>query len=229
MSEPVDLTALRAEFLGKAYGDLVALDDVTLSVERGELVALVGPNGAGKSTLLRLAAGLLDPTSGTITVEGVPAGSVEARVGLSYIADQPALYDDLSLDEHIEFVARLHGMPERPESADRLLDAFELTDRAGDLSARFSRGMRQKSSLLLGLIRPLSVLLIDEPFVGLDPAGQDSLTEILRAARDEGVAVVVATHQVTFLEHADRCVALHDGALAYDGPIDLERIRRFLD
>jgi ABC-type multidrug transport system ATPase subunit len=120
-------------------------------------------------------------------------------------------------------------VPERPEAADRLLEAFDLADRAADLPARFSRGMRQKSALLLGLIRPLSVLLIDEPFIGLDPAGQDSLTEILRAARDEGVAVMIATHQVVFLENADRCVALHDGSLAYDGPIDLEKIRRFLD
>jgi ABC-2 type transport system ATP-binding protein len=221
--------ALRFDGVGKAYGDLVAVDHVSLTVAHGELVALVGPNGAGKSTLLRLAAGLLDATSGEAEVEGEPAGSIEARDHLSFIGDQPALYDDLSLDEHIEYVARLHGLPGAPESADALLETFDLTDRADDLPVRFSRGMRQKSALVLGLIRPFSVLLIDEPFIGLDPSGQDALTALLRTARDDGVAVMVATHQVAFLENADRCVALTDGKVAYDGAVDLEKIKRFLE
>jgi ABC-type multidrug transport system ATPase subunit len=178
---------------------------------------------------MRLAAGLLEPTGGTLTIEGAPAGSLEARARLSYIGDQPALYDDLSLDEHIEYVAQLHGLPGRPESADRLLELFGLTTRAGDLPARFSRGMRQKSALVLGLIRPLSVLIIDEPFVGLDPAGQDALVDLLVGASQDGAAVMIATHQIGFLEHADRCVALRDGEVAYDGPIVLDEIQVFLE
>ena len=229
MSESSDPVALRADHLGKAYGDLVALEDLTLDIDRGELVALVGPNGAGKSTFLRLAAGLLDPTSGEIDIEGVPAGDVDARTCLSFIGDQPALYDDLSLNEHIEYVARMHGLPGRPDAADGLVELFGLTDRADDLPARFSRGMRQKSALVLGLVRPFSLLVIDEPFIGLDPSGQESLTEMLGTARDEGAAVLVATHQLAFLEYADRCVALVDGSVAFDGPVDLERIRHFLD
>jgi len=229
MTQPTEPVALLADRLGKAYGDLVALEDVTLEIDRGELVALVGPNGAGKSTLLRLAAGLLDPTSGVIEIEGIEAGDVDARTCMSFIGDQPALYDDLSLDEHIEYVARMHGLPGRPEAADGLVELFGLTDRAEDLPARFSRGMRQKSALVLGLVRPFSVLVIDEPFVGLDPSGQESLTTIVGTARDEGAAVLVATHQLAFLEHADRCVALTDGSVAYDGPVDLEQVRRFLD
>ena len=229
MSEPTDPIALRADQVGKAYGDLVALENVSLEIDRGELVALVGPNGAGKSTFLRLAAGLLDPTSGEIEIEGVEAGDVDARTCLSFIGDQPALYDDLSLDEHIEYVARMHGLPGRPESADGLVELFGLTDRADDLPARFSRGMRQKSALVLGLVRPFSVLVIDEPFIGLDPSGQEALTTMLGTARAEGAAVLVATHQLAFLEHADRCIALTDGTLAYDGSVDLEQVRRFLD
>jgi ABC-type multidrug transport system ATPase subunit len=221
--------ALRFDGVGKAYGDLVAVEQVSLSVAHGELVALVGPNGAGKSTLLRLAAGLLDATSGSAEIEGEEAGSIEARALLSYIGDQPALYDDLSLEEHLEYVARLHGAPGAPESADELLDTFGLTDRADDLPAKFSRGMRQKSALVLGLIRPYSVLIIDEPFIGLDPSGQDALTQLLRGARNDGVAVMVATHQIAFLENADRCVALTEGTVAYDGAIDLEKINRFLE
>ncbi len=106
--------ALAAIEVVKEYGDLLALDEVSLSITAGELVALVGSNGAGKSTFMRLAAGLLEPTRGTLTIEGEPAGSLHARSRLSYIGDQPALYDDLSLDEHIEYVAKLHGLPGRP-------------------------------------------------------------------------------------------------------------------
>ncbi len=89
--------------------------------------------------------------------------------------------------------------------------------------------MRQKSALVLGLIRPLSVIVIDEPFVGLDPSGQDALVDVLVGASQDGAAVLIATHQIAFLEHADRCVALRDGEVAYDGPIELEEIQGFLE
>ena len=224
-----DAAALVAEAASKSYGERVALDAVSLEVARGELVALVGPNGAGKSTFLQLAVGLLEPTSGEILVEGARAGSLDARVVMSYVADQPALYDDLSVNEHIEYVARLHGLPGRPDSADELLALFNLTLRADDLPARFSRGLRQKTAIVLALIRPFSVLLVDEPFVGLDPAGQGALTEILTAATDAGAAVMVATHQLAFLERATRCVALQDGSVVYDGAVDRAAVDPFLE
>jgi ABC-type multidrug transport system ATPase subunit len=215
-----DESALVARNLVKSYGDQVALADVSLTVARGEVVGLVGANGAGKTTVLQLAAGLLEPTDGEILVEGAPAGSLDARVVLSFLADQPALYDDLSVNEHIEYIARLHGLPGRPDSADELLSLLRLDDRADDLPARFSRGLRQKTAILLALVRPFSVLVVDEPFVGLDPAGQAALTDLLVAAGEAGAAVVVATHQLGFLEQATRCVALRDGAVIYNGPID---------
>lgn len=221
--------ALVADSVAKSYGDRVALDAVSLEVARGELVALVGPNGAGKSTFLQLAVGLLEPTGGEILVEGARAGSLDARVVMSYVADQPALYDDLSVNEHIEYVARLHGLPGRPDSADELLAIFNLTPRADDLPARFSRGLRQKTAIVLALIRPFSVLLVDEPFVGLDPAGQGALTEILTAATEAGAAVMVATHQLAFLERATRCVALQDGSVVYDGAVDRAAVDPFLE
>jgi ABC-2 type transport system ATP-binding protein len=221
--------ALVADGASKSYGERVALDAVSLQVERGELVALVGPNGAGKSTFLQLAVGLLEPTSGEILVEGAPAGSLDARVVLSYIADQPALYDDLSVNEHIEYIARMHGQPGRPESADELLAILDLTRRADDLPARFSRGLRQKTAIVLALVRPFSVLLVDEPFVGLDPAGQSALTELLTAATEAGAAVMVATHQLAFLERASRCVAIQDGSVVYDGVVDRATIDPLLE
>jgi ABC-type multidrug transport system ATPase subunit len=106
---------------------------------------------------------------------------------------------------------------------------FNLTPRADDLPARFSRGLRQKTAIVLALVRPFAVLLVDEPFVGLDPAGQDALTELLVAATEAGAAVIVATHQLGFLERATRCVALQDGAVVYDGPADREAIDPFLE
>jgi ABC-type multidrug transport system ATPase subunit len=219
------------ELLGvtKAYADRVALDDVSLTVERGELVALVGANGAGKSTLLQLAVGLLDATDGEVLVEGTPAGSIAARRALSYLSDQPSLYDDLTVNEHIEYVSRLHGGEPRPEAADELLALLNLTSRADDLPARFSRGLRQKTAIVLALVRPFSVLLVDEPFVGLDPAGQDALADLLTAAAEAGCAVMVATHQLAFLERTDRCIALRDGVIAYRGPVDRAVIDPLLD
>lgn len=221
-------TPLVAHDLGKAYDDLDALSDFNLTAKPGELIALVGHNGSGKSTFLRLAAGLLEPTAGEVRIGGAPAGSLDARAELSFIPDDPVLYDDLSVNEHIEYIGRLHGFDEWPERADDLLDAFALTPRADDLPARFSRGLRQKTSLVLGLVRPFSVLAIDEPFVGLDPSGQQALTELLVETAAAGACVIVATHQLDFLEHATRCLGLRDGEVAFTGAVDLPKIRSLL-
>lgn len=231
MSDAVEPTpiALEAINLTKSYGERVALDDTTLRIERGELVALVGSNGAGKSTLLQLASGLLDATSGTVSIEGLRAGSLEARGHLSLIPDEPSLYDDLSVNEHVEYIARLHGLDGRPDSADELLDLLELSHRADDLPARFSRGLRQKTSILLGVIRPFSVLLVDEPFVGLDPSGQRAFVELVEGAAEAGAAILLATHQLAFLDSATRCIALSDGRIAHDGPVDRELISGLLE
>jgi ABC-2 type transport system ATP-binding protein len=222
------MAVLVASELTKEYGDIVALSDFKLSVDAGELVALVGHNGSGKSTFLRLVAGLLEPTDGVLVVANAPAGSLKARSEVSFVPDQPVLYDDLSVNEHIEFTARLHGEADWPDRADALLELLGLTARAADLPSRFSRGLRQKTSLVLGLVRPFSILLVDEPFVGLDPHGQAALTELLVEAASAGAAVLVATHQLSFLEHATRCVALRDGHTEFEGAVDLPRIQTLL-
>ncbi len=221
-------SAVQARGLTKTYDEVVALDAFDVKCATGRLIALVGHNGSGKSTLLRLLAGLLEPSDGEVTICGAAAGSLDARAELSFIPDEPVLYEDLSVAEHIEYIGRLHGVEDWPDRADVLLDAFGLSDRADDLPVRFSRGLRQKTALVLGLVRPFSVLVIDEPFVGLDPSGQRALTELLVSTAASGACVLVATHQLEFLQHADRCIGLRDGATVFDGAVDTERIRKLL-
>ncbi|MCL2393986.1 MAG: ABC transporter ATP-binding protein [Acidimicrobiaceae bacterium] len=210
--------AIRARGLTKDYGDLVALEPLDLDIPEGQLMVLVGHNGSGKTTFLRMTAGLLDPSAGSVEVAGEPAGSLDARAALSYLPDNPVLYDDLSVAEHIEYTCRLHGAMDWEGRAVGLLDDLGLTSRADDLPSRFSRGLRQKTAILLALIRPFEILLVDEPFVGLDPGGREAFVELLDDVAAAGATVVIATHQLEYVTKADRCVALRDGALVYDGP-----------
>ena len=221
MSDP----ALETRELAKDYGDGLGLDPTTLRVERGELVLLVGPNGAGKSTFLGLCAGLLEPSGGEVLISGAEVGSQAARASTSVIPDEPVLYDDLSVWEHAEYVARLHQMDEWEVLAGELLERLGLQDRRDDLPSRFSRGLRQKTSLLLGLLRPADLLLVDEPFVGLDATGQQTLVALLDEVVAAGVTAVVSSHQLDLAERATRCIGLRDGAVVHDGNASREIVR----
>jgi ABC-type multidrug transport system ATPase subunit len=219
---------LQADGVAKDYGDGLGLSPVDLEVGAGELVMLVGPNGAGKSTFLRLVAGLLEPTEGEVRVDGATAGSIEARAATSFVPDAPVLYDDLSVEEHLEYVARLHGVTEWRSRADELLARLALEGRAEDLPSRFSRGMRQKTSLAVGLVRPFSLLLVDEPFVGLDAPAQAALVELLAEAADAGAALLVSTHQLDLVDRASRCVAVREGEIAFDGEASADTVLRLV-
>ena len=210
---------LRAKGVAKDYGGAVGLAPLDLTIGPGEMVVLIGHNGAGKTTLTNLAAGLLEPSSGEILIKGHTAGTHPARTALSYLADTPSLYDDLSVREHAQYIAGLHEVEDWSERTDRLLDRLQLAHRADDLPSRFSRGLRQKTAILLAFVRPFSVLVVDEPFVGLDAIGKRALIDLLSEAAKAGAAVLVSTHQFDFIERADRCVALRDGEVIYDGPV----------
>ena len=220
--------ALETKELTKAYGELVALAPLSVTVRAGERVVLVGTNGSGKTTLLRMVSGLLEPSGGEVEVAGDPAGSIDARAAVSYLPDDPVLYDDLSLAEHVEFVARLHEAEGWEDRSAYLLDRLDLSSRVDDLPARFSRGLRQKTSLVLGLVRPFEVLVVDEPFVGLDQSGKAALLDLLDDAADSGATVVVATHQMDYVDRATRCLALRDGELTHDGQADQATVSRLL-
>ncbi len=219
------MSVLVATGLAKDYGDGFGLRPADLAVGPGELVMLVGANGAGKSTLLGLCAGLLEPTAGVVTVGGHPVGSPAARAATSLLPDTPVLYDDLSVREHGEYVARLHGVRDWQAPTEELLGRLALADRADDLPSRFSRGMRQKTSVLLALVRPFELLLVDEPFVGLDAPAQSTLVELLLGVVARGGAALVSTHQLDLADQASRCVGLRDGELVYDGDVDRETVR----
>jgi ABC-type multidrug transport system ATPase subunit len=217
-----------AEKATKSYADLVALAPLDLKIKAGEAIALVGHNGSGKSTLLRLASGLLDLTSGSVTIAGVPAGTADARAAASFVPDDPVLYDDLSVREHLGYIAALHGVDVGDVEIDALLDRVGLLHRADDLPARFSRGLRQKTSIAIGLIRPFRLLLVDEPFVGLDAPGKASLLELLDEANADGAAIVVATHDPQYVERVTRCIALRDGEVIHDGKATASDVLRLV-
>ena len=229
---PVQAAALHVKDVSKSYGTAPALDPITLEIAEGERIALIGHNGSGKTTMMRIAAGLLDATSGSVSICGNKAGTLPARASLSFIADQPTFYDDLTLWEHMEYVARLHGVKEWEQTAADLLGHLGLFERADEMPNRFSRGLRQKSAIALGFIRPFDLLLVDEPFVGLDASGKEALLELLSSASDNGSTVVVATHELSFVHTVKRVIALRDGRLVYDGPtdgIDVDRLVRTED
>ena len=209
--------AIAVAGLTKDYGDAVALGPVDLVVPAGQRVSLVGHNGSGKTTLLRLVTGMLEPSGGTASVTGHPAGSIEARAALAHLADQPVFYDDLSVREHLEYIARLHGRSEWEQRASDVLDAVGLTERADELPSTFSRGLRQKAAVCLAFVRPFEVMVVDEPFVGLDRAGRDALLELFRTAHGNGAALVIATHELATVAESERIVALRDGAIVFDG------------
>jgi ABC-type multidrug transport system ATPase subunit len=210
--------ALSTHQLAKDYGDRPALEPLDLEVPEGQHVALVGHNGSGKTTLLRMAAGLLDPSAGEARIMGHVSGSLEARRSLSWLSDTPTFYDDLSLWEHLEYVGRLHGVAEWQGKADELLERLQLGARRDDVPTTFSRGLRQKAAIALGMVRPFDVLLVDEPFVGLDSNGKATLLELLDEAAQVGATLLVATHELAFVGRVGRLLALRDGALVFDGP-----------
>jgi ABC-2 type transport system ATP-binding protein len=218
--------ALRLCGLRKVYGDLVALDGLDLEVAAGECVALIGHNGSGKTTAVRLAAGQLQPTTGTVMVAGINvAGAADvpqARARLAFVPDTPVLYGDLTVGEHLELVALAHGLGDHAaEPIAELLDELGLSGRREFLPGQLSRGLRQKTQLACALLRPFQVLLLDEPVVGLDPPSQRALHKLLRRAAAGGAAVVLTTHQLGFADGlADRAVILDQGRVADAGPFE---------
>jgi ABC-2 type transport system ATP-binding protein len=219
------MNSLETSALGRRYGRLVALADLSLTVAAGECVALIGANGSGKSTAVRAIAGLLEPSHGSVRVGGFdPHEEPEAeraRAELALVPDSPLLYDDLTVRQHLELVTLAHGAAGDGVDAriDTLLDRLALAAREDFVPRELSRGMRQKTQLACALIRPASLLVLDEPVVGLDPPSQTLLHDLLGERKRGGAGVLLTTHQMAFADGlADRAVMLEEGEVADEGP-----------
>jgi heme exporter protein A len=210
VSEP----ALRAVGLGKRFGRSVALAGVDLELAQGVSLAVLGPNGAGKSTLLRLIAGLARPSSGSLHVAGTPAHRPAARARVGFIGHASLLYPSLTARENLLFAARLQQVAGAAPRVEQLLESSGLA-RVADLPiAGFSRGMSQRLSIARGLIHDPPVLLLDEPFTGLDPRAAAALAERLAALRAAGRTLVLVTHDPKrAAELADRAIVLAAGRI----------------
>jgi ABC-2 type transport system ATP-binding protein len=212
---PTGEPILEARGLVKRYGAREALRGVSLSADRGELVAVIGPNGAGKTTLLSILAG----------VQAADAGTISRRPGeLGWVPQQPSLYGKLTVAENLRLFARLERVGEREATVDHMLELTGLRARADDLVAELSGGNRQRVNVALGLLAEPEVLLLDEPSAGLDPRQRERLWEFILRLASEGTAVVYATHNVGEAErYAQRVVVLADGERLFSGsPGELE-------
>ena len=207
---------LAIEKLTRRYGDLLALDGVSLEVNTGEIVGLLGPNGAGKSTLLRTAAGLQPPDSGAVRVGGVDLWSrpIEAKQRLGYAAEEPSFYEELSAEEYLAFVAGVRGL--EPAAAHTrvaaLAEGFGLADRLREPVRGYSHGMRKKLSFLAAVLHRPAVLLCDEALEGFDAGAALAAKDELRALSAAGAAVLFSSHVTETMERlCDRVVMLWRG------------------
>jgi ABC-2 type transport system ATP-binding protein len=218
--------AIRTEGLGRRFGDLWALRDVTLELAPGEVFGLLGPNGAGKTTTVRLLTSLIAPTEGRAWVDGfevtADADAVRARIGI--LTETPGLYDRLTAMQNLDFFARLHGLDQttRAERIERFLRLFELWDRRDDLAGTFSKGMKQKLAIARALIHEPSVVFLDEPTAALDPEAAFVVREAIASLRGAGRTIVLCTHNLDEAERlCDRIGFMRGALLRVDSPARL--------
>ncbi len=213
---------LHAQGLIKSFGPRRVLAGIDLELGAGETLAIVGPNGAGKTTLLRCLAGLMRPDRGQVEIEGVAVSprEPESRRRIGLLSHRSMLYDDLTLQENLAFAARLHRAPDPAGVARRALDEMELGSRAGDQPRTLSRGLLQRAALARALVNQPAVLLLDEPFTGLDAHAAHRLRALLTARRPAGLGTIVVTHQVhEAWSLATRVIALVEGRWALEADL----------
>jgi ABC-2 type transport system ATP-binding protein len=211
------------ERLTKVYGDVTAVDDLSFHVPAGEVLGLVGPNGAGKTTTLRTLAGIVRPTSGRVAVAGlsITDDPIEAKRHLAFIPDEPQLFEHLTVEEHLRFVARLYGVADAEARIGPLLDEMELAHKRTAFPGELSRGMKQKLQTACGLLHDPRVLILDEPLTGLDPAAIRRMKGTIVARAQAGAAVILSSHLLTLVEElCTRVLVLQSGRRVALGTMD---------
>ncbi|HEY9228207.1 MAG TPA: ABC transporter ATP-binding protein, partial [Gemmatimonadaceae bacterium] len=188
--------------LTKLYGTFPAVRSLSFDVGVGEVLGLVGPNGAGKTTTLRCLAGIIAPSRGSVAIAGhdVQRDPIPAKRALAFIPDEPHLFDYLTVEEHLRFIARLYGVADAEARMPKLLEELELGEKRRALPGELSRGMRQKLAIACGLLHEPSVLVLDEPLTGLDPGGIRRMRETIAARAAAGAAVILSSHLLNLVE-----------------------------
>ena len=213
---------IQVEALTKLYGEFVAVNELSFSVQPGEVMGLVGPNGAGKTTTLRCLSGIIPPTRGTIYVGGhdLARDPVGAKKQLAFFTDEPRLFEYLTVQQHLTFVARIYQVANYEQIARPLLEELEIADKADKLPGELSRGMKQKLAIACGLLHSPKVIYFDEPLTGLDPFGIRRMKDsILKRARD-GAAIIISSHLLHLVgEICSHILILMNGRKIADGTI----------
>jgi ABC-2 type transport system ATP-binding protein len=213
---------IQAEGLTKLYGDFPAVTDLSFSVRAGEVIGLVGPNGAGKTTTLRCLAGIIPGTRGSVRICGwdVAHDPVEAKRHLAFFPDEPRLFQYLTVEQHLNFTARIYGVANYQEIAQPLLEELEIADKRDKLPGELSRGMKQKLVIACGLLHSPEVIFFDEPLTGLDPIGIRRMKDsILKRAR-AGAAILISSHLLHLLEEVcSHVLILKNGKKIIDGTL----------
>ncbi len=215
------MAVIQVRDLAKSFGSHVALRGVSLTVSQGEFLTLVGPNGAGKTTLIRILATLSRPSGGEVWVDGQnladSAALVRQRIG--FISHQPLLYGDLTAQENLRFYGRMYGLPALPERIDEVLEQVGLLDRRRDAVRTFSRGMQQRLSIARAILHRPAVMLLDEPYTGLDQQATAMLDKVMRAVGTASRTVLMTTHDLDRgLAMSNRVAILSSGRLVYQAP-----------
>jgi ABC-2 type transport system ATP-binding protein len=199
-----DAYGLSVDGLTKRFGDRLAVDNLSFSVAAGEVFGFLGPNGAGKTTTVRMLATVIAPTEGSATVAGIPLteeNALEIRARIAVMPENPGLYLRLTVAENLDFFAGLYGLRRPTERTLAVLEAVNLSDRAGDLCGNLSKGLRQRVGLARALLSEPAIVFLDEPTSGLDPVASHDVHQLIDGLRDRGVTVFLTTHR---LEEADR-------------------------
>lgn len=199
--------------LTKKYGKTTACDNVSFTLSDGSVTVLLGPNGAGKSTIIKSVSGFLR-YEGEIYVNGIPNKTVESKKLLGYIPEIPSLYPNLTVSEHMEFIARAYKLKDYNDRISELFDTFELTDKKKKFGDELSKGMQQKLNLCLGLLPEPRVILFDEPMIGLDPHAIKELKALIGKLRESGATILVSTHMIDSIDMLwDRALIMKDGKI----------------
>ena len=216
---------LTASHLTRRFGTRVAVEDISFTLERGEIFALLGPNGAGKTTTLRMLAGLIAPSSGDVRVGGetlTRRNAPRLRLRIGMLTEAPGLWDRLSVRKNLEVYARLYGIARPERAVDEALDLFDIRDRAGDPAAQLSKGLKQRVALARTLLHRPDAVLLDEPTSGLDPESARGVRDLVLRLRDEQRTVVLSTHNLDEVDRiADRVAVIRGRLVALDTPAGL--------